>query len=287
MLITLAGGSGFLGTALNRHFTETGHDVLRLVRGEPAGDGQMQWDPSRKELDLRAVREADVVINLGGAPIAHWPWTQAYKRQILESRVATTTTIAEAIAAAGGGAALINASGINYYGNVEGDRPVTEDSGPGQGFLAEVSRDWEAATEPANLAGARVVTIRTAVVLHKSGGALKTMLLPFRLGLGGRFGDGRQWFPTVSLPDYVSAVDRLATDPQLSGPYNVVAPVAATNGEFTKELGARLHRPTSLPVPAFALKKIVGDLSSELLGSVRAIPKRLEGAGFEFAHPTV
>ncbi len=287
MLITLAGASGFLGTALGRHFASTGHQVTQLVRGEPATDYQVRWDPDSGELDAGLVRESDVIINLGGAPIAHWPWTESYKRQILDSRVATTATIANTIASVEERPALINASGINYYGSDDRAQPATEDSLPGSGFLAEVSRRWEAATEPAARAGARVVKIRTSVVLDQSGGALKTMLLPFKLGLGGRFGDGRQWFPTISLPDYVAAVDRLSIDQELNGAFNLVAPVPATNGEYTSELGARLHRPTVLPVPAFALKRIAGDLSTEFLGSVYATPKRLQDAGFEFAHPTV
>nr|MBA2444381.1 TIGR01777 family protein [Nocardioidaceae bacterium] len=241
MLITMAGASGFLGTALARHFEGAGHQVTQLVRGEPASPHQFRWDPYRGELDPGLVRESHVVINLAGAPLAHWPWTDTYKRKILDSRVATTATIAHTIAQVDERPALINASGINYYGSEHRSQPATESSSVGYGFLADVCRAWEAATEPAAEAGARVVQIRTAVVLDNSGGVFKTMLLPFKLGVGGRFGDGRQWFPTVSLRDYVAAVDRLSTDNELSGAYNLIAPIPATNGEFTKELGARLH----------------------------------------------
>lgn len=287
MLITMAGASGFLGTALGRHFESAGHEITQLVRGDPTSANQVRWDPYRGELDSGLLRESDLVINLAGAPVAHWPWTDKYKRQILDSRVATSSTIANTIASIEERPALLNASGINYYGSDDRAQPSTEDSPPGEGFLAEVTRRWEAAAEPAATAGTRVVKMRTAVVLDKSGGALKTMLLPFKLGVGGRFGNGRQGFPTISLHDYVAAVDRLTADSALRGAFNLVAPVPATNGEFTQELGARLHRPTVLTVPAFALKKIAGDLSSEFLGSVHAVPKRLLDAGFEFAHPTV
>lgn len=287
MLITMAGASGFLGMALRRHFESTGHSVTQLVRGDPTSASQARWDPYRGQLDAGLLRESHVVINLGGAPVAHWPWTQKYKRQILDSRVATSTTIATTIASLSEPPALLNASGINYYGSDDRAQPATEESPSGQGFLPEVTRSWEAATDPAADAGARVARMRTAVVLDKSGGALKTMLLPFKLGFGGRFGNGRQYFPTISLHDYVAAVDRLAIDSALRGAFNLVAPVPATNAEFTQQLGTRLHRPTVLAVPAFALKRVAGDLSTEFLGSVQAVPKRLLEAGFDFAHPTV
>ncbi|MEJ7741976.1 MAG: TIGR01777 family oxidoreductase [Nocardioidaceae bacterium] len=287
MLITMAGASGFLGTALRRHFESTGHAVTQLVRSEPTSPRQVRWDPYRGELDSGLLRESGAIINLAGAPVGHWPWTANYKRQILDSRVATTATISTTIASLDKRPVLLNASGINYYGDHDEVQPATEESQAGVGFLADVTRRWEAAAEPAATADTRVVKMRTAVVLDKSGGALKTMLLPFKLGVGGRFGNGRQYFPTISLHDYVAAVHRLMTDEALSGAFNLVAPVPATNGEFTQELGARLHRPTVLTVPAFALKKIAGDLSREFLGSVHAVPKRLLEAGFEFAHPTV
>lgn len=286
MEIVMAGASGFLGTALRSHLTSAGHDVTQLVRSEPVGADQARWDPYQRDLDPDLVANADIVVNLAGAPIAHWPWTASYKRQILESRLATTGTLASAIASAPSQPAFVNASGIGYYGD-RGDDELDEDSSNGEGFLADVTRQWEAATEPASRAGSRVVIIRTGVVLDKSGGALKVMMRPFQLGVGGRFGNGRQWFPTISLPDYVAAVTGLAVDESLEGPFNLVAPVLATNAQFTKALGQRLHRPSVLRVPSFAVKAVAGELSGEVLGSIHAVPRRLREAGFKFSQPTI
>lgn len=287
MDILVAGGSGFLGTALRAHLARTGHAVTQLVRSAPSTPAQVRWDPYAGDLDWSAVAQADAVINLAGAPLARWPWTTAYKQQILSSRVATTRTIAEAIASTGGGTALINASGINYYGSDRGDDPIDEKSSPGTDFMAEVSKQWEGATAPASDAGARVAVLRTSVVLDRSGGALKPLLLPFRLGLGGRLGTGRQWLATVSLVDYLAAATRITTDASLSGAYNIVAPVPARNAEFTASLGQRLHRPTRLPVPAVALNAVLPELSRALLGGVKAAPRRLTEAGFVFSHPNI
>ncbi len=287
MRILVAGGSGFLGTALRAHLARGGHSVTQLVRSEPSTPSQVRWDPYRGDLDTSAVSDADTVVNLAGAPLAHWPWTASYKKQIIESRVATTATLAETIAAGGGNTALVNASGINYYGSDRGDEHLDESSAPGEDFIAEVSKQWEGATSAAADAGARVGVLRTSVVLDRSGGALKSLLLPFRLGVGGRLGTGRQWFATVSLDDYLQAVTRIATDDTMSGPYNLVAPVAATNAEFTEALGQRLHRPTLLTVPSLGLKAALPGLSTSLLGGVKAAPQRLMEAGFEFSHPTI
>lgn len=286
MKIIVAGASGFLGTALRRQLGDAGHEVAQLVRSPAESADQIHWDPARGELDPAALDGADTVINLGGAPIAHWPWTDGYKQQILGSRLETTGTVARAIAQLEQQPALVNASGINYYGD-GGDRQVDEDSPAGDGFLADVSRRWEEATQPAVDAGARVVTMRTGVVLARSGGALKTIMIPFRLGVGGRLGDGGQYFPTISLFDYLGVVTRLATDSSLQGPFNVVAPVPSTNAEFTQALGKHLHRPTAIPVPRFAVKAAAGQLSTLVFTSVHAIPRRLIEAGFEFRNPTI
>ncbi|MDQ3484105.1 MAG: TIGR01777 family oxidoreductase [Actinomycetota bacterium] len=286
MKIIVAGASGFLGTALRRQLADAGHAVVQLVRSSVESADQSHWDPARGELDPTALDGADTVINLGGAPIAHWPWTDSYKQQILDSRLETTGTIARSIAQLEQQPALVNASGINYYGD-QGDREVDEDSPAGDEFLADVSRRWEDATQPAVDAGSRVVTMRTGVVLARSGGALKTIMIPFRLGLGGKLGDGRQFFPTISLPDYLGVVTRLATDSSMRGPYNVVAPVPSTNEEFTQALGKHLHRPTVIPVPRFAVEAAAGELSTLVFVSVHAVPRRLVEAGFEFQHPTI
>lgn len=287
MRIVVAGGSGFLGTALRGHLAKAGHTVTQLVRSEPITPAQVQWDPYASTLDPAVLVGADTVVNLAGAPLAHWPWTASYRQQIIDSRVATTKTLADAIAAADSTTALVNASGINYYGADRGDELLDEESAAGSDFLAEVCTRWEDATGSAQAAGARVAVLRTAVVLDSSGGALKSLLVPFRLGVGGKLGTGRQWFASISLEDYLGAVTRIATDSSLSGPFNVVAPVAATNAEFTAALGERVRRPTRLTVPAFGIKAALGEFATTLVGGVNAAPRRLVESGFEFAHPTI
>lgn len=286
MKILLAGASGFLGTALRRRLTEAGHTTTRLVRSGPAGPDEYRWDPYQADLPAEALTGVHAVVNLAGAAIAHWPWTASYREQLLTSRVATTETIARAVSTLDGELpALVNASGVGRYGPDRGDETLDESSTAGDGFLAGVVVQWEAATQAAADAGARVVMARTSVVLDKAGGALPVLRRPFLLGVGGRLGDGRQWFPTVSLEDYLSALTRAVTDTEMSGPYNIVAPKPATNAELTALMGKLLHRPTLLRVPALPLKVLLGELSGELLGSLRVLPNRLLEAGFEFTHP--
>jgi uncharacterized protein (TIGR01777 family) len=287
MKIVLSGASGFLGTALRTRLAADGHSLVQLVRGQPQHPGQSRWDPYARDLDTSVVEAADVVVNLAGVPIGHVPWTAGYRRQVMESRVATTTLLADTIASHGGSTALVNASGINYYGADRGEEQLDETSPPGTDFLAEVCSAWESATTSARDAGARVAMLRTAVVLDRSGGSFKLLLLPFRLGLGGRVGSGAQWFPTISLADWVAAVSRISTDEGMEGPYNLTAPEPATNAEFTRELGRRLRRPTVVPVPGFAVAGVAGDVGRAIVGSVKATPDRLLAAGFEFAHPTI
>jgi hypothetical protein len=287
MRIVLAGASGFLGTALGRHFEEAGHDVVRLVRREPTGPDERSWDPATGQLDPTDLAGSAAIINIGGAPIDHWPWTASHKRKIRESRLETTRTIAGTIAGLEEPPALLNGSGVHFYGADRGDEQLDEESGTGPGFLAEVSRDWEAATRPAAAAGARVAILRTSPVLHSSGGVLKLAKLPFLLGVGGRLGSGNQFFPSIAMVDYLAAVTRLATDSTLAGPYNLVAPVPATNAEFTRAMGRRLRRPTVVPVPGFVMKGVAGEQAQLVLGSLRVTPKRLLEAGFEFRHPTI
>jgi uncharacterized protein (TIGR01777 family) len=287
MHIVVAGASGFLGTALRAHLALAGHTVTQLVRGKPTPPARIRWNPDAQDLDAKALDGADAVVNLAGAPLAHWPWTSSYRQQIVASRVSSTRTLSDALAARGSGAALVNASGINYYGADRGDELLDEDSSAGSDFIADVCVRWEAATRSARASGSRVAVVRTAVVLDSSGGALKALLTPFRLGLAGRLGSGRQWFATISLADYLRAVTRIATDPSMSGPFNLVAPVAATNAEFTAALGERLHRPTRLPVPAVALRATLGELATSLVGGVNARPRRLVESGFAFANPTI
>lgn len=287
MRIVAAGVSGFLGTALRDAWAQEGHEVVQLVRGEAAGPAQSSWDPYAGQVDHDVVASADAVVNLAGAPIAHWPWTASYKRTLLESRVATTATLARALVDTGSSATWLNASGMAAYGDDRGDEVLTEKSSAGQGVLAEVVRQWEAATRPAQDAGVRVCTLRTGVVLHRSGGALRTMLLPFRLGSGARIGSGQQYFSVISRRDWVRATLQLLTSPDASGAYNLTGPQPPTNAEYTRALADALHRPAALAVPAAPLRLVLGDLSAELLGSLRVVPQRLLDAGFAFEDPDV
>jgi len=286
MRVVVAGSSGFLGTALRDRLARDGHQVFRLVRGEASTSTESSWDPYAGRVDDDLIDSADAVVNLAGAPIAHWPWTESYKRTLLDSRLSTTSLLAGAIARTGGTTALVNGSGIDAYGDT-GDAVRDEQAPYGSTFLADVVRQWEAATAPAADAGARVVLLRTAPVLHADGGVLGLVKIPFLLGLGGRVGSGRQWFPVISRDDWVDAVVFLLTHPETSGPFNLVTPKPVTNAEFTRVLGQELHRPAVVPVPAAPLRLVAGELSQQLLGSLGAAPRALTGAGFEFRHPDV
>jgi uncharacterized protein (TIGR01777 family) len=282
----LAGASGFLGSALSTHLASQGHEVVRLVRHEPRSSDERRWDPYAQQLNPDDVAGSDVVVNLSGAPIARW-WTSKHKERIRSSRVACTRTIAAAMASLDEPPVLLNQSGVHAYGDGRGDDVLTEESTPGSGFLAEVVQTWEAEAMAAAESGARVCMMRTSVVLDRRGGALKLMLIPFRLGVGGRLGDGGQYFSVVSLTDWVRAVSFLGDQADATGPYNLTGPQAPTNAQFTAALAAQLHRPARLRVPSFALKAATGELSGELLGSLRVRPQRLLDAGFTFDHPDV
>lgn len=287
MRFVLAGASGFLGQAWASYLDAHGHDVVRLVRSEPSRAGEVRWDPYAGQVDRALVESADVVANLAGAPLAHWPWTESYKKTFRDSRVVTTRTLAEAVAASDRKPVLVAQNGIAGYGD-RGSELITEDTPfDGDTFIAGVSRDWEAATAAATEAGARVVVLRTGVVLDRSGGALKAMLPAFRLGVGGPIGNGQQYFSTISLQDWLSAASQLSYDEDASGAYNLVGPDPSTNREFTEELGAALRRPTFLRVPALPLKVAGGVAGGELLSSARVEPRRLQDSGFAFAHVDV
>jgi uncharacterized protein (TIGR01777 family) len=286
MKYVLAGASGFLGTALARDLSAAGHQVRRLVRRTPSSADEIGWDPSRGTLDPATLDDPDVLVNLAGASIGR-PWTPTYRRILRESRVSTTSTLAEAAAQLDRPPVLITQSGIGGYGLDCGDRVLTEDSELGDGFLSEVVRLWEGALEPAEKAGCRVASLRTGVVLDRRAPAFQLMTLPFKLGLGGRLGSGTQYFPVVSLTDWLRALRHVAETDGLSGPVNVTLPVPATNEEFTQALATALHRPAFIPVPAFALKTALGEFAWELLGSKRALPTRLQSHNFTFHHPTI
>ncbi len=283
MKVVLTGASGLLGSALVSSFRADDHEVVRLVRRAPSRPDEARWDPTGGTVDPAALRGAGLVVHLAGAGIGDQPWTPSHRREVMDSRVHGTTTIAKAVAEAGV-AHLLSMSGIAYYGN-PGDRAVDESSPPGSTYLAEVSRRWEESTAPALDGGARVVTMRTGPVLSAKGGAFGRRLLPlFRLGLGGRLGSGDQWFSWVALEDYVRAVRFLTEHTQFSGAVNVTAPEPLTNAAMTAAMGRVLHRPTILRAPAFGLRLVFREFGEDLLGGQRVLPRRLLDAGFVFEH---
>ncbi|MFI7215077.1 TIGR01777 family oxidoreductase [Micromonospora maritima] len=287
MRILMAGVSGFLGTRLVDRLTGDGHQVTRLVRRAPRTPDERQWNPSAAQLDPQLVADADAVVNLAGAGVGDKRWNDDYKKLIRTSRVDSTTTLAITIAglpASDRPAALLNSSAVGWYGNT-GDRTVEEDSPAGEGFLADVCRVWEAATRPAEDAGVRVVRLRTGLPLHRDGGLLKPQLLPFRLGVGGKLGSGRQWLPWISMRDWLDAAAFLLARDDVAGPVNVVGPAPVTNAEFTRELARQLHRPAIMPIPALALKVALGGFAHEALTSTRVLPGVLGKAGFGWTHP--
>ncbi|MEV4657725.1 TIGR01777 family oxidoreductase [Micromonospora sp. NPDC049301] len=287
MRILLAGASGFLGTRLVDRLTADGHQISRLVRRPPRDPQERRWDPAAGQLDPAAVAGADAVVNLAGAGVGDKRWSDGYRRLIRASRVDSTGTLASTIAglpAADRPRVLLNASAVGWYGNT-GDRVVEEDAPAGEGFLADVCRVWEAATRPAEDAGVRVVRLRSGLPLHRDGGMLKPQLLPMRLGISGPLGGGRQWWPWISMADWLRAALFLLDRDDVAGPVNMVGPAPATNAEFTRELARQLHRPAIMPVPALALKVVLGGFAHEVLTSSRVLPAVLTRAGFTYHHP--
>jgi uncharacterized protein (TIGR01777 family) len=284
--VAITGASGLIGSALSRSLREDGHRVHPVVRRSPRpGSGEIGWDPAIGRIDAEAFTGVDAVVHLAGENVGE-RWTPAKKRRIRESRVQGTSLLARALASLPEPPrVLVSGSAIGYYGD-RGDEVLREDSGPGGDFLAEVGQEWEAATEPAARAGIRVVLPRLGVVLTPDGGALERMLPPFRLGVGGKLGDGRQWMSWISLPDAVRVLRFAIRAPELSGPVNATAPEPVTNEEFTRALGRALGRPTLMRVPAAALRLVYGEMAeATLLASQRAAPTRLQHAGFRFLHP--
>lgn len=287
----LAGASGFLGTALRVRLATDGHEVVRLVRREPATATEHRWDPDRGELDPAALDGVDAVVNLGGAGVFTHPWTAARRELLLSSRLATTGTVARALAAraaaTGSAPVLIQASGIARYASVAGGRPATEDAPAAPDFLAQLTVQWEGATRPAVDAGVRVVLLRTSPVLDHSGGPFVPMRVAWSAGLGTTLGDGRQRMPLISLADYLGVVLWAAGEERARGAYNLTIPEPTTNAEFTDALAAALHRPRLLRAPAFVLRRALGELSGQLLGDTWAVPSRLTGDGYVFRAPDV
>jgi uncharacterized protein (TIGR01777 family) len=286
MKVLVTGASGMIGTALAAQLERAGDDVARLTRGEPQNPGVFRWDPEHGQIDSPALEGVDAVVHLAGETVAG-RWSEDKKRRIRESRVQGTRVVSEAIAALERPpAVMVCASGIGVYGD-RGDELLTEDSAQGAGFLADVVRAWEAAADPARDAGVRVVHTRFGIVQSADGGALKTQLPIFKLGLGGRVGSGRQYVSWVSIDDVVSAIAFALTRDEIAGPVNVTAPEPVPQAEYARTLARVLHRPALLPAPGFAVRAVLGELASAVLGGARVLPQRLTDVGFAFRHPAL
>ncbi|MES4906755.1 MULTISPECIES: TIGR01777 family oxidoreductase [unclassified Streptomyces] len=287
MRIAITGSSGLIGTALVRSLHADGHQVVRLVRRAPRAEDEVRWDPKRQWVDPEGLSGCEAVVHLAGAGIGGRRWTDAYKKELRDSRVLGTAAVAEAVASLDAPPrVLVSASAIGYYGDT-GDRVVDESAPPGDGFLADLCQQWEEATAPAQEAGVRTAFARTGLVVAAEGGAWGRLFPLFRFGLGGRMGSGRQYWSFIALDDHIAALRHILATDELVGPVNLTAPEPITNREVTAAMGRVLGRPTLLSVPAPALRLALGELSGDVLGSVRAVPRRLLDSGFSFAHPTI
>jgi len=285
--VAITGASGLIGSALVPALRRDGHRVVRVVRGDAGGTDTLRWDPAAGTIDAAGLEGVGAAVHLAGAGIGDKKWTPGRKREIRESRTRGTTVFCDALAALSSKpAVLVSASGVDYYG-AHGDEPLTEDSPSGDGFLAEVCLEWEAATAPAEQAGIRVVRMRTGPVLSADGGVLKRMLFPFKAGLGGRIGTGKQWMSWISIVDHVGAIRHVLDHEDVSGPVNSTAPTPVTNAEYTKTLGTVVRRPTAIPTPITPLKVLYGMelVHSLLLTGQRVLPKCLLDTGYRFEHP--
>ncbi|MFB7360065.1 TIGR01777 family oxidoreductase [Streptomyces gardneri] len=285
--VAVTGASGLIGRALVRSLRADGHDVLRLVRRPAATADEVEWDPKRLYVDAAGLVGVDAVVHLAGAGVGERRWTETYKREIRDSRVLGTRAIAEALASlASPPEVLVCGTALGWYGDT-GSRAVDESAPAGTGFLPSVCVEWEAAAAPAEEAGIRVAYARTGLVVAREGGAWGRLFPVFRAGLGGRMGDGRQYWSHISLHDEVAALRHVVDTPALSGPVNLTAPEPVTNREVTAAMGRVLRRPTLFTVPAPALKLVLGDFAQDVLGSQRVLPGRLLESGFDFAFPTI
>ncbi|MFF0887914.1 TIGR01777 family oxidoreductase [Streptomyces sp. NPDC003456] len=287
--IAVAGASGLIGGALVRSLASDGHEVVRLVRREPRGADEVRWDPEGGRVDEAGLAGCDAVVNLAGAGVGDRRWTDAYKQRIRDSRVNGTAALARAVASlddADRPRVFVNGSAIGYYGET-GDRAVDESAPAGSGFLPEVCVEWEGAAAPAQEAGVRTAFTRTGLVVSREGGAWGRLFPLFRAGLGGRMGDGRQYWSFVALHDEVAAIRHILDTDGLSGPFNLTAPNPLTNSEITEAMGRVLRRPTVFAVPAPVLRSVLGEMAGDVLGSARVVPARLLESGFRFAFPDI
>ncbi len=280
--IAITGASGLIGTALVGHLKSEGHTVQRLVRRAVVAQDEIQWDPKSGYVDIEALRGVDAVIHLAGVGVGDKRWSKKYRSEILNSRLLGTTAIANAVTEVKP-QVFISASAIGWYGE-SGNRAVVESDRVGDDFLAAVCREWEGAADLAT--GVRTVKIRTGLVLDPTGGALGKMLPLFRLGLGGKLGNGKQWWSWITLHDVIRAITFMLESP-VSGPVNLTSPNPVTNQEFTSALARAMHRPALFPAPAFALKIALGGFSSEVLGSKKVTPHVLTEAGFTWDYPHI
>lgn len=285
--IAVAGASGLIGSALVRSLTADGHDVVRLVRRPPRAPDEARWDPERQYVDGAGLAGCGAVVNLAGVNIGARRWNAAHKQAVRDSRVLGTAALAGAVAALETPPRVfVNGSAVGFYGDT-GTRAVDEGAPPGEGFLAALCQEWEAAAAPAQQAGVRTVFARSGLVVAGGGGAWQRLFPLFRAGLGGRLGDGRQYWSCIALRDEVAALRHLIDADELSGPVNLTAPEPATNREVTAAMGRVLHRPTPFPVPAFVLRLAMGELAGDVLTSQRVLPARLLESGFTFACPSI
>lgn len=287
MNILISGSTGMIGSALIEILKNQNHRVTRLVRSPLQSSEQtVQWNPAAGTLNAKELEGCDAVVHLAGESIAASRWTEAQKAKIRDSRVQGTKLLSETLTQlAKPPKVLVCASAIGYYGN-RGDTILREDSGVGTGFLANICQEWESAADPAKKKGIRVVPVRTGIVLSPKGGALAKMLLPFKLGVGGIMGNGRQYWSWISLDDVIGAFHHALTNENVNGAVNAVAPRAVTNAEFTKTFGKVLSRPTIFPLPGFAARLVLGEMADDLLlSSARIEPARLLASGYKFKHP--
>ncbi|MFD7099076.1 TIGR01777 family oxidoreductase [Streptomyces xanthophaeus] len=287
MRIAVTGSTGLIGNALVKSLRSDGHEVVRFVRRAPAAADEARWDPAGGHVDRAGLTGCAAVVHLAGAGVGEHRWTTRYKKEIRDSRVLGTAALAAALAALDEPpAVLVSGSAIGYYGDT-GDRAVDEDAPAGQGFLPSVCVEWEAAAEPARAAGIRTVYARTGLVVAGEGGAWGRLFPIFRAGIGGRLGNGRQYWSHISLHDEIAALRHIIDTPSLEGPVNLTAPDPLTNRQVTAAMARVLRRPALLPVPAVALRIVLGEFSDDVLGSQRVLPARLLESGFVFRDPGI
>ncbi len=283
MKILVTGSTGLVGSVLVPSLRSKGHQVLRAVRSTAKGADEIEWNPETGQINIAKLSDLDAAVHLAGESVADGRWSDEKKRRILDSRVKGTKLLSETLARLNPKpGVLVSASAIGYYGN-RGSELVTEESTTGEGFLAGVVRQWESSTTAATQAGIRVVLLRLGIVLSTKGGALGKMLTPFKFGVGGKVGDGKQYMSWIAIEDVVGIIEYALADKTLSGPVNTVAPSPVTNAEFTKALGSAISRPTIFPLPAFVARLAFGEMADEtLLSSTRVLPERLTKSGYKF-----